>query len=183
MHDHVLHKLHIRLRPWRKRGPRRRRKRPARLSRRPRLHYNRLRSITLLCARRGAEGSCGSARCEQHAIEHGEYLRRVELALAARTIKPPLRCTAKYFHLDSEESLPLNINIFKNCFQAEATCPFQALRTSPLRCVSAVFVCSISLLCATQSSVKLCMRFYHMAPWVPFEDASSSAATKRSHKR
>ena len=27
------------------------------------------------------------------------------------------------------------------------------------------------------------MRFYHMAPWVPFEDASSSAATKRSHKR
>src|SRR6266436_5914959 len=140
-------------------------------------------SITLLCARGGAEGSCGSARCEQHAIEHGEYLRRVELALAARTIKPRLRCTAKYFHLDSEESLPLNINIFKNCFQAEATCPFQALRTSPLRCVSAAFVCSISLLCATQSSVKLCMRFYHMAPWVPFEDASSSAATKRSHKR
>src|SRR6266478_9391871 len=136
MHDHVLHKLHIRLRPWRKRGPRRRRKRPARLSRRPRLHYNRLRSITLLCARGGAEGSCGSARCEQHAIEHGEYLRRVELALAARTIKPRLRCTAKYFHLDSEESLPLNINIFKTCFQAEATCPFQALRTSPLRCVS-----------------------------------------------
>src|SRR5882672_1019324 len=128
MHDHVLHELHIRLRPWRKR--------PARLSRRPRLHYHRLRSITLLCTRRGAEGSCGSARCEQHAIEHGEYSRRVELALAARTIKPPLRCTAKYFHLDSEESLPLNINILKNCLQAEATCPFQALRTSPLRCVS-----------------------------------------------
>ena len=124
MHDHVLHKLHIRLRPWRKRGPRRRRKRPARLSRRPRLHHSRLRRITLLCARSGAEGSCGSARCEQHATEHDEYSRRVELPLAAKTIKPPLRCTAKYFHLDSEESLPLNTNIFKNCFQAEATCPF-----------------------------------------------------------
>ena len=168
MHDHTLHELHVRLRTWRQLGPRRRRKRPARLSRRPRLHYNRLRRITLLCARSGAEGSCGSARCEQHAIEHGEYSRRVELALAARTIKPPLRCTAKYFHLDSEESLPLNINIFKN-----------AVSMRPWRSSYA----ALGLLCATQSSVKLCMRFYHMAPWVPFEDASSSAATKRSHKR
>ncbi len=136
MHDHVLHKLHIRLRPWRKPGPRRRRKRPARLSRRPRLHHCRLRRITLLCARSGAEGSCGSARSEQHATEHDEYSRRVELPLAAKTIKPPLPCTAKYFHLDSEESLPLNTNTFKNCFQAEATCPFEALRTSLVRCVS-----------------------------------------------
>jgi len=38
------------------------------------------------------------------------------------------------------------------------------------------------LLCALQSSVKLCVPFYHTAPWVSFEDASSPAATKRSRK-
>jgi hypothetical protein len=46
----------------------------------------------------------------------------VELVLEAKTVKPPLRCTAKYFHLDSEESLPLNTNIFKHSFQAQAAC-------------------------------------------------------------
>ena len=141
MHDHVLHKLHIRLRPWRKRGPCRRRKRPARLSRRPRLHHSRLRRITLLCARSGAEGNRGSARCEQHATEHGEYSRRVVLPLAAKTIKPPLPCTAKYFHLDSEESLPLNTNTFMPPQNTSRKCPECQHTRAENRKTQAKFVC------------------------------------------
>jgi hypothetical protein len=37
----------------------------------------------------------------------------MELALAAITIKPPLRSTINYCHLDMHQSLPLNANIFK----------------------------------------------------------------------
>src|SRR5260370_32070521 len=42
---------------------------------------------------------------------------------------------------------------------------------------------ALSLLCAIQSSVNLCVRFYHTALWEAFEDASSSAASNCRRKR
>ena len=105
MHDHALHELHIGLRPRRQRGPRRRRQRLARLTRRARLHHNRSSGIgLLLCARWEGKETSQRARCKQHATKHGEYSLRVRLPIVARRMKPPFRCTAEYFHLDSNQA-------------------------------------------------------------------------------
>src|SRR5713226_1197319 len=102
VHDHALHELHIRLRAWRQRGPCRWRQRPGGLTRRTRLHHNRLHRISLLSPNSrgeeasGAEETCGSARGEEHATQQRRFLGRVKLALAAKSIKLPLRCMAKH---------------------------------------------------------------------------------------
>ena len=69
MHDHALHELHVRLRPWRQLCRCGRRQRPARLTRRTRLHHYRGRRISLLCARSRAEKICWSDRYQEQATQ------------------------------------------------------------------------------------------------------------------
>ena len=96
MHDHALHEVHIRLRPWRQRGPRRRRQRLARLSRSPRLHHNRRRPrISLLRVRSGTKETCSNARRQEHGTQQHGCSRRAQPALAAKTAHIPLR--SKHF--------------------------------------------------------------------------------------
>src|SRR5258708_8040493 len=97
MRDHAMHELDIRLRAWRERGLRRCGQRLTWLTRRTRLHHNRLRGITLLCPHGraeetgSAEENCGSAGGEQHAAPYGAFSYRLKCALAAKTVKLQLK--------------------------------------------------------------------------------------------
>src|ERR1700737_2110285 len=144
MHNHALHKIHIRLRPRGQRASCGWRKCLSSLAPRTGLHHNRPSRIPLLrprthfhplsqlhshtrASRVGsrtrsvAEGSRGSA-CRQHyTTAHAQYSRKIALLLAASSIQPALRPAAKYFHLVTQESLPLNTHICKKSFKKSDT--------------------------------------------------------------
>jgi hypothetical protein len=114
MHDHASHELHVRLRPWRQLCRCERRQSPARRSRRSRLNHYRRRRISLLRARsRGVEIWWSARRKEQHP-QHSKCSCRPELALAGKTIEPPVRTIAKHSHLDAMKAWHRILTFSKN---------------------------------------------------------------------
>lgn len=123
MHDHTLHELHFRWRPWRQLCRCGRRQPLARLTGRTRLNHHRRRRTSLLCARSRPEETYWSARGQEHAkaTQYCKCWCRPKLATAGKTIRPPVRNIAKQFHLDSGESWSRNTNILQGSRQTDGT--------------------------------------------------------------
>ena len=115
MHDHALHEINFRLRPWRQLSRCGGWQPLARLSGRTRLDHYRAPCTSLLCLCGRTQENCRNTRCNKKA-EAIHYCKCScsPIALAGTTIRQPVQNIARHLGLGGQQSLSRNINIFRD---------------------------------------------------------------------